>query len=79
MRELLSGDATEDDTHKIDGESTTSTPHWIKVFWIILMVLFVVSVIMMLFGGIEHGPGRHIKSEDASGQKLSIEQGRQQL
>jgi len=38
-------------------ESTTSTPRWVYVFGIIVIVLVLLFVIMMLTGG--HGPGRH--------------------
>ena len=39
-------------------DSTTSTPRWVKVFGVIVVVLVVLAVIMMLTGG--HGPGAHM-------------------
>ena len=42
--------------------ATTGTPRWVKVFGIIFIVLILLFVIMHLFGGGNHGPGRHIPS-----------------
>lgn len=42
-------------------ESTASTPRWVKVFGVIVVVLVVLAVIMMLIGG--HGPGAHMPSD----------------
>ncbi|UUZ65483.1 hypothetical protein LP417_13845 [Polaromonas sp. P1-6] len=42
-------------------DSTTSTPRWVKVFGVIVVVLVVLAVIMMLTGG--HGPGAHMPSD----------------
>ncbi|UUZ65305.1 hypothetical protein LP417_12350 [Polaromonas sp. P1-6] len=41
--------------------STTSTPRWVKVFGVIVVVLVLLIGIMMLGGG--HGPGAHISSD----------------
>jgi hypothetical protein len=38
----------------------TRTPHWVKVFAVIVVVLVVLIGIMMLAGG--HGPGAHMPS-----------------
>jgi hypothetical protein len=38
----------------------TGTPRWVKVFGSILIVLTLLVVIMLLFGGGQHGPGRHM-------------------
>ena len=46
-----------------DRGSTTSTPpstpRWVKVSGIIVIVLVLLVGIMLLVGGGEHGPGRH--------------------
>ena len=44
------------------------TPRWVKVFGIIVIVLVLLLGVLMLFGGGEHGPGRHALSGDAGGQ-----------
>jgi len=44
-----------------DRESTPSTPRWVKVFGIIVIVLVLLVGIIMFTGvGGQHGPGRHI-------------------
>jgi hypothetical protein len=73
MKKLLSRRATEEDTHMLDSEPTTSTPRWVKVSGIIAIVLVLLVVIMMFIGGGKHGPGRHIPSSSG------IEQGVKQL
>lgn len=35
-------------------------PRWVKVFVVIAAVLAVALVLVMLFGGGSHGPGRHL-------------------
>jgi hypothetical protein len=45
-----------------------STPSWVKVSGIITIVLVLLVVIMMLFGGDKHGPGRHIPKGDPAEQ-----------
>ena len=45
-----------------------STPRWVKVFGIIVIVEFLLVVAIMFIGGGEHGPGRHASSGDAGGQ-----------
>ena len=52
-----------------------STPRWVKVFGIIVLVavLLVVVILVTDIGG-EHGPGRHIPSGDAGGDRLSTEE-----
>lgn len=39
-------------------ESAPSTPLWVKVFGIIALVVIVTFVVLLLIGG-NHGPGRH--------------------
>jgi hypothetical protein len=41
-----------------DHESRPSTPHWVKVSGVIVIVIVVLIGIMVLSGG-EHGPNRH--------------------
>ena len=45
-----------------------STPRWVKVFGIIVIVLVLLFVAVMFIGGGEHGPGRHTLSGDVGGQ-----------
>ena len=51
---------------KNDPELTTSTPRWVKIFSGVAIVLILLVIIMMVFGNGNHGPGRHMKSENAS-------------
>ena len=44
------------------------TPRWVKVFGIIVIVVFLLVAAVMFIGGGEHGPGRHTQSGDAGGQ-----------
>lgn len=49
-----------------------STPRWVKVFGIIFIVLVVLAGIILITGiGGEHGPGRHMPSEEAGETPLS--------
>jgi hypothetical protein len=50
------GDSGDDTGARSDGESTTSTPRWVKVAAIIVIVLIVLFVIIHLTGG---GLGEH--------------------
>ena len=45
-----------------DRGSTTGTPRWVKVFGIIALVAVVLFLVVMLIGGGEHGPGRHMSA-----------------
>ncbi len=45
-----------------------STPRWVKVFGILVIIVVLLVVAVMFIGGGEHGPGRHTPSGDASGQ-----------
>lgn len=38
------------------------TPRWVKVFAIVAAVLALLVVVLMLVGGGQHGPGRHLSS-----------------
>jgi hypothetical protein len=46
-------------------ETGYKTPAWVKTFGIIALLLAVLIIGIMLFGG-EHGPGRHIPSATAT-------------
>lgn len=41
-----------------DQGSSPGTPHWVKVFWVVALIVALVVVIMLVTGG-GHGPGRH--------------------
>jgi hypothetical protein len=51
-----------------DPPPDTGTPRWVKVFGVIVAILILLFVIVLLFGGGEHGPGRHTPSGGAGGQ-----------
>lgn len=48
-----------------------STPRWVKIFGIVVIVLIVLVVIGLLIGG-NHGPGRHLGFSPADGQQAHI-------
>ena len=53
-----------------------STPRWVKVFAIIVIVLVLLIGIMLLTGvGGEHGPGRHMPSGGPGGYPPPIAHG----
>jgi len=52
-----------------DGESVPSTPLWVKACAIIALAAVVLFVVLMLFGGGGHGPGRHTGSDGAGGNR----------
>jgi hypothetical protein len=61
-------DTGDDPRVRSDRGSPPSTPRWVKVFGIIVIVLVLLLVILMFTGvGGPHGPGRHIPSGDAGG------------
>ena len=49
-----------------DTSTYRGTPRWVKVFGLILLVVVLLVAIVKLtgFGG-EHGPGRHMRPDDA--------------
>lgn len=52
-----------------DSPSYPGAPRWAKVFGIILIVLILLFVILLFTKGPGgHGPGRHLRSDDDSGQ-----------
>jgi hypothetical protein len=76
----LSPDAnsdTGDDTRVWpDRGATTSTPRWVKVFGIIIIVLVLLVGLMLLTGvGGDHGPGRHLPSGGAGGHTQPLAHG----
>ncbi len=36
------------------------TPRWVKVTWLVALVLALLLAAMMFFGGGRHGPARHV-------------------
>jgi hypothetical protein len=51
-----------------DGGSPPSTPRWVKLFGIVLLVLVLLVAIIMITGvGGEHGPGRHMAGSGLGG------------
>ena len=69
MADLPSDPDTGDDTGvRPTADRPPSTPRWVKVFGIIVILVVLLVVAMMFIGGGEHGPGRHTPSGDAGGQ-----------
>ncbi len=69
----------EEDTHMAD-RPHYSTPRWVKILGIIVIVLVLLVGTLMLAGvGGDHGPGRHRPSGDPGGHTLPIARGVQQL
>lgn len=57
---------TNDDTSSSPGpRSTTGAPRWVKVLGLAALALLMLVVVLMLFGGGDHGPGRHMGSAGA--------------
>ncbi|MFC4711755.1 hypothetical protein [Planococcus dechangensis] len=56
------------------------TPRWLKVFGLIAIALILLVIAIMLFGGGNHGPGRHSSGDEATqqfvlnGQQSSVNQ-----
>ena len=84
--------ATDEETHMADPSPSPAagvgrdrgstpvypgTPRWVKVFGIIALVLALLVVIMMFAGG-GHGPGRHMPSGGAGGDTPPVAYGVQQ-
>ena len=67
MNRSLDNDARIEETHMANRPPYPGTPRWVKVFGIIAIILVLLFVAMMFFGG-EHGPGRHTSSSDSGGQ-----------
>ena len=55
-------------SHEWPNEGTTGTPRWVKVFGIIVVLVLLV-VVVHLFSGGSHGPGRHIPAMQHGGQQ----------
>lgn len=47
----------------------TATPRWVKVFGITLIALVFLTVVMLLFGGGNHGPRRHLPARENGSQR----------
>ncbi|QGQ44469.1 hypothetical protein [Metabacillus sediminilitoris] len=57
-----------------DRELPPNTPRWVKVFFIIAIVLILLFVIMKITGiGGDHGPGRHFSSYGSSNYFSTVE------
>jgi hypothetical protein len=54
-----SPDNFQEDTQNIEKESYSSTPAWVKVSGIIVIVIVLIAIILKFTG--EHGPGRHMQ------------------
>jgi hypothetical protein len=62
-----------------DRESPPSTPRWVKVFGIIVIILVLLVVAMIFIVGGDHGPSRHVPSAGLGGQTAHIQQGGQRV
>lgn len=47
-------------------------PRWVKVMGITLIVLVFLMLLVMLFGGGDHGPGRHLSFQNAKEQDVEM-------
>ncbi|MEC5425334.1 hypothetical protein QGM71_17775 [Virgibacillus sp. C22-A2] len=65
----LSRSTTEKNNRLPDHESTTSTPRWVKLSGIIIIIVIMIAIFIMVISGGNHGPGRHMPSS------IGIEQG----
>ena len=65
MKKSLSGHTTKEDTSMSERKSTTSTPRWVKVSGIVVIILVLLVVAIMFISGGEHGPGRHMPSSSS--------------
>lgn len=53
-------------------EPTSSTPLWVKVFGVIVLIAVLLFLVLMLSGnGGRRGPGRHLSSAGPDGRTLS--------
>lgn len=59
------------DSNMTNRKPNSSTPRWVKVFGIIVIILVLFVVIMMITGN--HGPGRHMPSDNTRDHTLPIE------
>ena len=48
--------------HGVGAGPEHRTPRWVKVIALVVGVLIVLVVAVMLFGGGNHGPGRHLSA-----------------
>ena len=53
--------------------SAPSTPRWVKVSAITAVVVMLLLVALLLFGGENHGPGRHSSSADGAKPSTVVE------
>lgn len=51
-----------------------STPRWVKVSGIIAISLILLVVAIKLFGGGNHGPGRHVPKGETTEQSMPVDQ-----
>lgn len=45
-----------------DKDAYSGMPRWVKVLGVIALVILLSFVILMIFGGSEHGPRRHMRA-----------------
>ncbi|MEU2004600.1 hypothetical protein ACH47B_26725 [Rhodococcus sp. NPDC019627] len=49
------------------GPRREPTPRWVKVVGIVVGVLLALVILLMIFGGGNHGPGRHLSAGNTVG------------
>jgi hypothetical protein len=59
MPDLSPAPDDSDATAAESGRNTGSTPRWVKLSGIVVLVLVLLFVVIMLIAGGSHGPGRH--------------------
>lgn len=68
MTDPTSGaDSSHPDEDRGSGPRREPTPRWVKVVGIVVGVLLVLVILVMVFGGGNHGPGRHMSLGNTSG------------
>jgi hypothetical protein len=53
-------------------ESPPRAPRWVRVSAVVLVIIIVLIAAVALFGGGEHGPGRHTSRDDGGGTPASV-------
>ena len=51
-------------TRESDPDEQTGVPRWVRVFVIVGVIVIIGFIVLMVAGGGNHGPGRHLRSGD---------------
>ena len=58
-------------TEGSDSESPPGVPRWVKVFGVVTVIVVLLAIVAMIFGGGKHGPGRHLHGARAETSHLA--------